>query len=75
MLEILLIIGNHEYTRDAVINYLQSRVHSFWISLTCTAQPGHGGKRSDSPEGRVPSAITEILQVIDHEPTNLNETQ
>ena len=43
--------------------------------LTCTAQPGHGGKRSDSPEGRVPSAITEILQVIDHEPTNLNETQ
>ena len=24
--------------------------------LTCTAQPGHGGKRRDSPEERVSSA-------------------
>ena len=32
-------------------------------------------KRSDSPRGRVTSAITEILQVIDHELNNLNETQ
>ena len=43
--------------------------------LTCPAQPGHGGKRRDSPEGRISSAITDLIQGIDHEPTNLNETQ
>ena len=43
--------------------------------LTCPAQPGHGGKRSGSPEGRVTSAKTEPMQVIDHEPNYLNETQ
>ena len=43
--------------------------------LTCTAQPGHGGKRSGSPEGRVTSAKTEPMQVIDHEPNYLNEIQ
>ena len=43
--------------------------------LMCPAQPGHGGKRRDSPEGRVSSAITKLMQMIDHEPSNLNETQ
>ena len=43
--------------------------------LTCTAQPGHGGKRRDSPEERVSSAITDLMQVIDHKPNNLIETQ
>ena len=43
--------------------------------LTCPAQPGHGGKRRDSPEGRVSSVITKLMQVIDHEPRNLIETQ
>ena len=43
--------------------------------LTCTAQPGHGGKRRDSPEERVSSAITDLMQVIDHKPNNQIETQ
>ena len=43
--------------------------------LTCTAQPGHGGKRRDSPEERVSSAITNLMQVIDHKPSYLIETQ
>ena len=43
--------------------------------LTCPAQPGHGGKRRDSSKGRVSSAITKLMQMIDHEPSNLNETQ
>ena len=43
--------------------------------LTCPAQPGHGGKRRDSPEERVSSAIIKSLQVIDHKPNNLIETQ
>ena len=43
--------------------------------LTCPAQPVHGGKRRDSPEGRVSSVITKLMQVIDHEPRNLIETQ
>ena len=43
--------------------------------LTCPAQPGHGGKRRDSPEGRVSSVMTKFIQGIDHEPTYLNETQ
>ena len=43
--------------------------------LTCTAQPGHGGKRRDSPEERVSSAIIDLMQVIDHKPNNLIETQ
>ena len=43
--------------------------------LTCTAQPGHGGKRRDSSEERVSSAITELIQVIDHKPNYLIETQ
>ena len=43
--------------------------------LTCTAQPGHGSKRRDSPEERVSSAIIDLMQVIDHKPNNLIETQ
>ena len=43
--------------------------------LTCTAQPGHGGKRRDSPEEGVSSAITDLMQVIDHKPNNQIETQ
>ena len=43
--------------------------------LTCTAQPGHGGKRRDSSEERVSSATTEFIQVIDHKPNYLIETQ
>ena len=43
--------------------------------LTCPAQPGHGGKRRDSPEGRVSSVRTKIIQGIDHEPNYLIETQ
>ena len=43
--------------------------------LTCPAQPGHGGKRRDSSEERVSSAIIEFMQEIDHKPKNLNETQ
>ncbi len=43
--------------------------------LTCTAQPGHGGKRRDSPEERVSSVITNLMQVIDHKPSYLIETQ
>ena len=43
--------------------------------LTCTAQPGHGGKRRDSPEERVSSAITDLNQVIDHKSNYLIETQ
>ena len=43
--------------------------------LTCPAQPGHGGKRRDSPEERVSSAITDLMQVIDHNPDNQIETQ
>ena len=43
--------------------------------LTCTAQPGHGGKRRDSPEERVSSAITDLMQMIDHKPNNQIETQ
>ena len=43
--------------------------------LTCTAQPGHGGKRRDSSEERVSSAIIEFMHEIDHKPNNLNETQ
>ena len=43
--------------------------------LTCPAQPGHGGKRRDSSKGRVSSAITKLMQMIDHEPSDLNETQ
>ena len=39
----------------------------------CTAQPGHGGKRRDSPKERVSSAITEFMHVIDHKPNDLNE--
>ena len=42
--------------------------------LTCPAQPGHGGKRRDSPKGRVSSVITKFIQGIDHEPSYLNET-
>ena len=38
--------------------------------LTC-----HGGKRRDSPEGRVSSVITKFIQGIDHEPNYLIETQ
>ena len=41
--------------------------------LTCTAQPGHGGKRRDSPKERVSSAITEFMHVIDHKQNDLNE--
>ena len=45
--------------------------------LTCTAQRStvHGGKRRDSSEERVSSAITEFIQVIDHKPKYLIETQ
>ena len=43
--------------------------------LTCPAQPGHGGKRRDSPEERVSSAITDLMQMIDHKPNNQIETQ
>ena len=43
--------------------------------LTCTAQPVHGGKRRDSPEEGVPSAIINLMQVIDHKPNNQIETQ
>ena len=43
--------------------------------LTCTAQPGHGGKRRDSPEERVSSAIIELMHLIDHKPKYLIETQ
>ena len=43
--------------------------------LTCPAQPGHGGKRRDSSKGRVSSATTEFIQVIDHIPNYLIETQ
>ena len=41
--------------------------------LTSTAQPGLGGKRSDSPKGEITSAVTEQMQVIDHEEANLIE--
>ena len=43
--------------------------------LTCTAQPGHGGKRRDSSEERVSSAIIELMHLIDHKPNYLIETQ
>ena len=41
--------------------------------LTCTAQPGHGGKRSESPKGGLTSAVTELMQAIDHDQSNLIE--
>ena len=41
--------------------------------LTCPAQPGHGGKRSDSPERGITSAVTELTQAIDHNRNNLIE--
>ena len=43
--------------------------------LTCTAQPGHGSKRRDSPEERVSSATIDLMQVIDYKPNNQIETQ
>ena len=41
--------------------------------LTSTAQPGLGGKRSDSSKVGVTSAVTELMQAIDREPNNLIE--
>ena len=41
--------------------------------LTCPAQPGHGGKRSDSPERGITSAVTKLTQAIDHNRNNLIE--
>ena len=43
--------------------------------LTCPAQPGHGGRRSGSPERRVTSAVTELMWLIDNKPKNLNQIQ
>ena len=43
--------------------------------LTCPAQPGHGGKRRDSPEGRVSSVKTKLIPGIDHERSDLKETK
>ena len=43
--------------------------------LTCSAQPDHGGMRSDSPRGGITTAGTELMWLIDPKPTNQKETQ
>ena len=43
--------------------------------LTCSAQPDHGGMRSDSPRGGITTAGTELMWLIDPKPSNQKETQ
>ena len=69
MMETFLAIINHGRERG------EQLYCSDYIPGLCTVHPGHSGKRRDSPEERVSSAITDLMQVIDHKPNNLIETQ